>query len=186
MVYKITRGANMKFEYTGRHIEVTPALRSHVESHFDRINHLFTGNNTKAHVIIEVEKGRHRSEIVVNWRKEVLTANSTFSDMYQSLARTIDKIEKQASRLKSKIIDKHHKAQKVTTVADSTPEAAPATSPRVINVKNSSVKPMTVEEAILNLNTEENRFLIFRNADAGGRISVIYKRDDGNYGLIQP
>ena len=44
----------MKFEYTGRHIEVTPALRSHVESHFDRIDHLFSGNNTQAHVIIEV------------------------------------------------------------------------------------------------------------------------------------
>lgn len=174
----------MKFEYTGRHIEVTPALRSHVESHFDRINHLFSGNNTKAHVIIEVEKGRHRSEIVVNWRKEVLTANSTFSDMYQSLTKTIDKIEKQASRLKSKIIDKHHKAQKVTTVTESSPEIAPA-SPRIINIKNNSVKPMTAEEAVLNLDSEENQFLIFRNAD-NERISVIYKRKDGNYGLIQP
>jgi putative sigma-54 modulation protein len=165
-------------------MEVTPALRSHVESHFDRINHLFAGNNTKAHVIIEVEKGRHRAEIVVNWRKEVLTANSTFSDMYQSLTKTIDKIEKQASRLKSKIIDKHHKAQKVTTVTDSGPEIAPA-SPRIISEKNNSVKPMTAEEAVLNLDGEENQFLIFRNAD-NERISVIYKRKDGNYGLIQP
>jgi putative sigma-54 modulation protein len=175
----------MKFEYTGRHIEVTPALRSHVESHFDRIDHLFAGNNTKAHVIIEVEKGRHRSEIVVNWRKEVLTANSTFSDMYQSLTKTIDKIEKQASRLKSKIIDKHHKVQKVTTVKDSGPEIAPASPPTIIAEKNNSVKPMTAEEAVLNLDGEENQFLIFRNAD-NERISVIYKRKDGNYGLIQP
>lgn len=175
----------MKFEYTGRHIEVTPALRSHVESHFDRINHLFVGNNTKAHVIIEVEKGRHRSEIVVNWRKEVLTANSTFSDMYQSLTKTIDKIEKQASRLKSKIIDKHHKALKVTTVTEPGPEVAPALPPRIISEKNNSVKPMTAEEAVLNLNGDGNQFLIFRNAD-NERISVIYKRKDGNYGLIQP
>ena len=83
----------MKFEYTGRHIEVTPALRSHVENHFDRINHLFGGDSTKAHIIIEVEKGRHRSEIVVKWRKDVLTANTTISDMYQSLSQTIAKIE---------------------------------------------------------------------------------------------
>ena len=48
----------MKFEYTGRHIEVTPALRSHVEEHFDRISHLFDGKAIKAHVIIEVEKGQ--------------------------------------------------------------------------------------------------------------------------------
>ncbi len=174
----------MKFEYTGRHIEVTPALRSHVESHFDRIDHLFSGNNAKAHVIIEVEKGRHRSEIVVNWRKEVLAANSTFSDMYQSLSKTIDKIEKQASRLKNKIIDKHHKAKKVTTVTEPSAEIAPA-SPTIVNVENSSVKPMTEEEAVLALSMHEDQFLIFRNA-YDERISVIYKRNDGNYGLIQP
>lgn len=174
----------MKFEYTGRHMEVTPALRSHVETHFNRIDHLFSGNNAQAHVIIEVEKGRHRSEIVVNWRKEVLAANSTLADMYQSLSKTIDKIEKQASRLKSKIIDKHHKAIKVTTVAEPNAEIAPA-SPNIISEKNNTVKPMTDEEAVLNLNAQERNFLIFRNAD-NQRISVIYKRSDGNYGLIQP
>jgi putative sigma-54 modulation protein len=176
----------MKFEYTGRHIEVTPALRSHVESHFDKINHLFDGNNSKAHVIIEVEKGRHRSEIVVNWRKEVLTANSTLPDMYQSLTKTIDKIEKQVSRLKKKIIDKHHKAVKVATVAAEDGDDSPApTSPEIIETKRYAIKPMTDEEAALSLNDQENQFLVFRNADTN-RISVIYKRQDGNYGLIQP
>lgn len=177
----------MKFEYTGRHIEVTPALRSHVESHFDKINHLFDGNNnSKAHVIIEVEKGRHRSEIVINWRKEILTANSTLSDMYQSLTSTIDKIEKQARKLKSKITDKQQKAKKVTTIAAPEEEVAPApNSPQIIETKRYAVKPMTDEEAVLKLNNEENQFLVFRNADSD-RISVIYKRQDGNYGLIQP
>ena len=99
----------MNFEYTGRHIEVTPALRSHVENHFEKIRHLFDGNGTNAHVIIEVEKGRHRAEIILKWRDHVLTANSTVSDMYQSLTQTIDKIEKQALRLKKKVIDQHQK-----------------------------------------------------------------------------
>ena len=176
----------MKFEYTGRHIEVTPALRSHVESHFDKLNHLFDGDGAKAHVIIDVEKGRHRSEIVVNWRKEVLTANTTLADMYQSLSKTIDKIEKQALRLKNKITDKHHRAKKVTTVAAPAAEVAPApTSPQILVTQRYSVKPMTAEEAVLRLNDEENQFLVFRNADSD-RISVIYKRQDGNYGLIQP
>ena len=178
----------MKFEYTGRHIEVTPALRSHVESHFSKINHLFNGNDgaTKAHVIIEVEKGRHRSEIILHWRSEVLTANSSVSDMYQSLTQTIDKIEKQATRLKDKIIDKHHRAKKVTAVAEPENALPPApAAPRIINTKRYSVKPMTDEEAVLQLNEEENQFLVFRNAD-NDRISVIYKRKDGNYGLIQP
>jgi putative sigma-54 modulation protein len=178
----------MKFEYTGRHIDVTPTLRAHVESHFDKINHLFDGNdNSKAHVIIDVEKGRHRAEIIVYWHKEVLTATTTEADMYQSLTRTIDKIEKQVLKLKNKITDKHHRAKKVTVVAAAPDtDVAPAPdSPQIIETNNYPVKPMTAEEAVLRLNDEENQFLVFRNADSD-RISVIYKKQNGNYGLIQP
>jgi putative sigma-54 modulation protein len=176
----------MKFEYTGRHIEVTPALRSHVEEHFDRLNHLFDDNNSKAHIIIEVERGKHRSEVIVNWRKEVLTATTSISDMYKSLSQTIDKIEKQALKLKTKITDKQHRAKKVSTVPPKIDEVKPApNSPRIINTKNYPVKPMTEEEAVLRLADEENHFLVFRNA-ADERVSVIYKRKDGNYGLIKP
>ncbi len=176
----------MKFEYTGRHIEVTPALRSHVEEHFERLDHLFDGNNSKAHIIIEVERGKHRSEVIVKWRKEVLTANTSVSDMYKSLSQTIDKIEKQALRLKTKITDKQHKAKKVSTIPPKIDEVKPmANAPRIINTRNYAVKPMTDEEAVLRLNDEENQFLVFRNA-ADERVSVIYKRKDGNYGLITP
>jgi putative sigma-54 modulation protein len=148
---------------------------------------LFDGDGLKAHVIIDVEKGRHRSEIVVNWRKDVLTANTTEADMYQSLTRTIDKIEKQALKLKNKITDKHHRAKKVTTV-DAAPEAEVAPtpdSPQIFDTNNYAVKPMTAEEAVFRLNEDENQFLVFRNSESD-RISVIYKRQDGNYGLIQP
>jgi putative sigma-54 modulation protein len=176
----------MKFEYTGRHLEVTPALRSHVEEHFQRLNHLFDGKALNAHIIIEVEKGRHRSEIIVKWRNEVLTATSTLADMYQSLSKTIDKIEKQALKIKNKVIDKHHKAKKVTAVARPVDEVAPApNAPRIVSNKRYPVKPMTAEEAVFRLKDEENHFLVFRNAE-DEKISVIYKRKDGNYGLIQP
>ena len=176
----------MKFEYTGRHIEVTPALRSHVEEHFERLNHLFDGNNRNTHVIIEVEKNKHRAEIIVKWRNEVLTATTVADDMYQSLSQSINKIEKQALRLKSKIIDKHHKVKKVSTVVPDKTEVSPAPSAsKIIDSNNYPVKPMTAEEAVLRLNEDENQFLVFRNAD-NERISVVYKRKDGNYGLIQP
>jgi putative sigma-54 modulation protein len=178
----------MKFEYTGRHLEVTPALRSHVESHFDKLKHLFNGQAVNAHVIIEVEKGRHRAEIVVNWRDHTLTATSTVSDMYQALTQTITKLEKQALKLKNKVIDKNHRATKrsvvAATAADGDIPPAPA-APRIVNTRSYKVKPMTPEEAILNLQTEENQFLVFRDAD-NEKVSVIYRRKDGNYGLIQP
>lgn len=176
----------MKFEYTGRHIEVTPALKAHVEEHFERINHLFDGNHTKAHVIIEVERGRHRSEIIVRWRNDVLTATTSVNDMYQSLSQTIDKIEKQARRLKNKIIDKSHKAKKVSKIVADTVEVPPApTMPRIRNVKRYAVKPMTAEEAALSLKDKKEQFLVFRNSE-NEKMSVIYKREDGDFGLIEP
>ena len=103
----------MNIEFTGRHIEVTPAIKSHVEEQFKKIEHLFDGKPVKAHVIIEVERGMHRSEIVMNWRNEVLTAETSVSDMYLSLSQTIDKIGKRARKLKDKVIDKAHRATSV-------------------------------------------------------------------------
>ena len=177
----------MKFEYTGRHLEVTPALRSHVENHFDKLKHLFNGQAMNAHVIIEVAKGRHRAEIIVNWRDHVLTATTTVSDMYQALTQTITKLEKQATRLKDKVIDKHHRATKTSLVATPADEIPPAPrAPRIISSRSSyKVKPMTAEEAALLLQTDENQFLVFRDAE-NEKVSVIYRRKDGNFGLIQP
>ena len=106
----------MNIEFTGRHIEVTPALRTHVQDHFDKLEDLFGGKPAKIHVTIEVERGRHCSEAVVNWRTDTLTAESSHSDMYQSLTQTIGKIEKQARKLKEKVIDRSHKAQSTASV----------------------------------------------------------------------
>lgn len=175
----------MKFEYTGRHIEVTPALRAHVEEQFKKADHLFNGSAAKAHVIIEVEKGRHRSEIILNWRREVLTAATTNSDMYVSLSQTIAKLEKQALKIKNKVIDKAHKAERSSAVAvkgsDVKPEPA---KPRIIAARRYSIKPVTAEEAAMRLEEDSNDFLVFRNAE-NHKVAVIYKRKDGNYGLIQ-
>lgn len=178
----------MKFEYTGRHMEVTPALKAHVEEQFGRLKHLFNGDALSAHVIMEVEKGRHKSEIVLNWKREVLNANTTHADMYQSLSQTIGKIEKQALKLKKKITDKHQKAVKVGVAAADENDIITDdddTAKRIIDATDYDIKPITAEEAAVMLDGEENRFLVFREAGSQ-RVSVIYKRKDGHYGLIQP
>jgi putative sigma-54 modulation protein len=175
----------MKFEYTGRHIEVTPALRNHVEGHFGKIDHIFN-DSSNAHVIIDVDKGKHHSEIVLKWRNRVLTAEAISNDMYKALSKTIDKLEKQALKQKNKVIDKHHKAKKAVEVDPKVNEIEPSpVAPRIIKTRSYAVKPMTDEEAILTLNGEENQFLVYRDA-VTENVSVIYKRKDGNYGLIQP
>lgn len=176
----------MKFEFTGRHIDVTPALRSHVEDHFAKIEHLFDGKPAKAHVIIEVERGMHRSEIVINWRNEVLTAESSISDMYQSLSQTIGKIEKQARKLKDKVIDKSHRATKAAVITNLSDQAEKVAMPaRIIESNGLSTKPMAADEAAIELEDGGKQFLVFRNSDSG-KIAVIFRRDDGNYGLVQP
>ncbi|MDQ3685995.1 MAG: ribosome-associated translation inhibitor RaiA [Acidobacteriota bacterium] len=180
----------MKFEYTGRHLDVTPTLRTHVEDHFSKIEHIFDDSTARAHVIIEVNKNRHIGEVVLHWREHTLTATDTNADMYQALSRAIAKIEKQAVKLKKKIIERSHGGQPLSSL---TPidgdgravEAAPDDARRIINARRYTVKPMTAEEAALRLSGEADQFLVFRDADTS-RVSVLYKRKDGNYGLIQP
>jgi putative sigma-54 modulation protein len=177
----------MEFEYTGRHVDVTPAIRTHVEDHFQKLEHIFNDSTARAHVIIEVEKNRQIGEVLVHWREHTLTATDTNADMYQALTRAIAKIEKQALKLKKKIIDRKQGAKSLGTVApqpDGNLEASPA-RPRIIAARRYAVKPMTAEEAAMQLTGETDQFLVFRDADTQ-RIGVLYKRKDGNFGLIEP
>lgn len=177
----------MNFEYTGRHVEVTPALRKHVEDHFTKLDHIFNDSAARTHVIIEVEKNRQIGEVLVHWRDHTLTAKDTNADMYMALTRAIAKIEKQALRLKKKIIDRHQGAKRVSAVApnpDGQLEASPR-PPRIIVARRYTVKPMTAEEAALSLSSRDDQFVVFRDADTD-RVGVLYKRKDGNFGLIEP
>ena len=179
----------MKFEYTGRHMDVTPAIRTHVEDHFQKLDHIFTDPTVRAHVILEVAKNRQIGEVLVHWRDHTLTAKDTNADMYQALTHAIAKIEKQALKLRKKTIDRKQGAKPVSAVAPqpdgrAAVEASPR-PPRIIAARRYAVKPMTAEEAAMLLNDEPNQFLVFRDADTD-QLGVIYKRKDGNFGLIEP
>jgi len=177
----------MRFEYTGRHVEVTPAIRQHVEDQFRKLEPVFNGTNARVHVILEVEKNRHTGEVVVHWLDHTLTATDTNADMYMALSRAVGKIEKQALKLKKKIIDRKHTARKTSAVAPNPDGQIQATPPpvRIIPARRYSVKPMTPEEAALGLSGTNDHFVVFRDAETS-RVGVVYKRQDGNFGLIEP
>jgi putative sigma-54 modulation protein len=182
----------MQFEYTGRHMDVTPSIREHVEDHFKKLDHIFVNSSTaSAHVIIDVIKNRHNAEIVLHWREHTLTAKDTNADMYQALTRVIDKLEKRALKLKKKIIDRKQNSPPLSAIAataeSNAAEGAPAArpAPRIISARRYRIKPMTAEEAALTLAEDTNQFVFFQDSDTS-RLSVLYKRKDGNYGLIQP
>ncbi|HWN11594.1 MAG TPA: ribosome-associated translation inhibitor RaiA [Pyrinomonadaceae bacterium] len=177
----------MKFEYTGRHVEVTGAIRKHVEDHFKKLAHIFDGTTAWAHVVIDVEKNRHIAELIVHWRDHTLTAKDINADMYLALTRAIAKIEKQSLKLKQKIVDRRQGARRTAAVAPTPDGQIKATPrpPRIIAARRYSIKPMTAEEAALRLSADPDQFLVFRDADTE-RVGVLYKRSDGNYGLIEP
>lgn len=174
----------VKIDFTGRHIEVTDALKKHAAGQFERLGPLFDSKPPKANVTIEVERGRHRSEIVVHWRNETLSATSIDADMYQSLSKSVAKIEKQARKLKDKVIDKSHRARR-SAGSPKGDSVAPTRTPKIVVSKMKAQKPITAQEAAMALDEGKEPFLLFRDSD-GGDIALIYKRPDGNYGLIQP
>lgn len=177
----------MRFEYTGRHLEVTPAIRKHVESHFKKLAHIFNDSTALTHVIIAVEKNRQIAEVIVHWRDHTLTAKDINADMYMALTRAIGKIEKQALKLKNKMIDRKQGARRAAAVAPEPGGRLEATprEPRIIAARRYAVKPMTAEEAAMRLSGEQDQFVVFRDADTD-RLGVLYKRKDGNFGLIEP
>ncbi|MDQ2937626.1 MAG: HPF/RaiA family ribosome-associated protein, partial [Acidobacteriota bacterium] len=153
-----------------------------------KLDHIFNGTTADwTHVIIDVEKNRHIGELIVHWRDHTLTAKDINPDMYMALTRAIAKIEKQALRLKEKVIDRKQGARRTAAVAptpDGNLEAEPR-PPRIIAARRYSIKPMTAEEAAMQLSSAPDQFIVFRDADTQ-RIGVLYKRADGNFGLIEP
>jgi putative sigma-54 modulation protein len=142
---------------------------------------------TDAHVILAVEKKRQTGELIVHWRDHTLTAKDTNADMYMALSRAISKIEKQAIKLKKKIINRKHGSPKTSVAVAKTDRQLKASPPpvRIVNARRYNVKPMTAEEAALELSDRTDQFVVFRDADTD-RVGVLYKRQDGNFGLIEP
>lgn len=177
----------MKIEYTARNFTISPAIKKHINDHFKKLNTMLNGA-TQAHVILTVGKHhRNVAEIVVNWQDHALTSKADTTDMYASSLQAIDKLHKQVVKLKGKIIDRSHHAKSAKSIAPSPipPVELEKEAPRIIRSRRYSIKPMTPEEAVLKVEESTDQFLVFRDAETE-RIGVLYKRKDGNYGLIEP
>ena len=123
----------------------------------------------------------------MNWHDHALTGKADTNDMYASVSQAIDRIRRQVLKVKGKIIDRKHHALATSVVAPSPgPPVTPAASaPRIVRSRRYAVKPMTPEEAMLRVEEAAEQFIVFRDAETD-RVGVIYKRRDGNFGLIEP
>ena len=177
----------MEFEFTGRHINVTPAVEDLVRRELGKLDLILDSAPIRAHVIVSAEKHRKRTEIVVHWRDSVFTAVGENADLTQSVATAAARVHKQGLRLKEKFHAKtrnRRPARSVAPVPGGALEAAP-NAPRIVPQRRYRVKPMTPEEAAIILADSDDQFLVFRDAETN-RVGVLYNRTDGNLGLIEP
>ncbi len=177
----------MKLEITGRHLVVTPALRTYLERRLRKFAKIF-GDGLNCHVVIDVEKDRHAAEIVLRSKILNITGKGETPDMYASILKAVDKLERQALRHKAKIIETKRQRAKDRSVAEKSGmgrAARPASvqSDGGILEEEARGKPMAVEEAVLQLGASEYPFVVFRNVESGS-VNVLYRRRDGSLGLI--
>jgi putative sigma-54 modulation protein len=177
----------MEFEFTGRHIEITPAVEKLVQKELTRLDRLLDSAPIRTHVTVSAEKHRKRTEIVLYWRDNVFTAAGEDADLNQSVATAASRVHKQVLRLKEKFHTRKKgrvSMKQVAPVPGGTIPAAPNAG-RIIPARRYRVKPMTQEEAAILLADSDDQFIVFRDSETN-RVGVLYRRTDGNLGLIEP
>jgi putative sigma-54 modulation protein len=181
----------MQVNITFRHLDPTEALKSHVK---ERVGHVqrYIDRPSEAHAVLHVENLDHHAEITVKAGRFLLRGSAKSPDMYASIDAATDKIERQLKKHKERLHG--HKANG-HAVADWKPvdvrhdvldilEHPDRPSHRVVKSSQFQAKPMTVDEAILQLELLDSSFYVFQNAKDGA-INVVFRRDDGAFGLVE-
>jgi putative sigma-54 modulation protein len=173
----------MKIEFTGRQTEVSPGARVLAERKLQKLARVLPGL-TRAHVIVTADKHRLIVEVSAHSRRVELAAQSRSNDVALSINDAMDKLLRQAQRYVGKRQERKRKPSLRTLPALAEGAGADG-APRVVRSRRFAVKPMTLDEAALEVGSREEGFLVFRDA-ATERVSVLYRRKDGNLGLIEP
>ncbi|QAR33051.1 ribosome-associated translation inhibitor RaiA [Geovibrio thiophilus] len=175
----------MNVQITARNIEITDAIRSYAEKKVAKLEKYFD-HITEANVLLEVQKNLHIVEVLITAKGVFMKGLEKSEDLYASIDLSVDKIEKQLIKYKEKLkskklMDKEFRAPLKLNVLDV--DSFDSNEPRVVVSKDMPVKPMDVEEAVMQMDLLNKTFFVFRNAESG-ELSVVYRRDDGNIGLI--
>jgi len=178
----------MTVDITGRHIEVTEPIRKFATDRLERLKGIID-DVIEAHFILTVEKHqRHIAEVNLKTRHNFHHGEEVSTDMYTSIAAVLDKVEKQILRSKGKNQARHRRNNNAGVVLSSEIEAEEALGdnlPRIIRTHEVAAKPLTVDDAAVEVADSPAAFLVFRNAETQ-LLNVVYKRKDGNIGWIEP
>ena len=189
----------MRLELTGRHITITPAIRRLIEQRLAPMLRLLNDSAVSAQVVLTREKTRVQAEVTLHARGEhFLHGEATGRDVDTALSAAADKVDRQVRSLKSRWSKGKRQGVSAAKAASATPRperaarafsgrasAAEPRSRRIVRARRYEVKPMSVDEAALEVSDGSDAFLVFRNA-ATDTINVLFRRSDGNLGLIEP
>jgi putative sigma-54 modulation protein len=168
----------MKVTITGRKVSLKDAFKEKVEKRLAKFNRFFE-DDAQAFVTVTIEGGRQTVELTIKSKGMIYRAEETTRDMQYSFDDAADSIMRQITRNKSRLEKRLRKG-----AFENVEETAEADFD-VVKTKSFSVKPMSVEEAILEMNLVDHEFFAFLNDQTGG-VSIVYRRKEGGYGLLEP
>lgn len=182
----------MQIQITARHVDVSDKLKSYIRSRVEKLDKFIDGI-TDVHVILSSEKYRQIAELNVHSRGNIyLSAMEASEDLKSSVTQAIEKVQSQAKKQRAKKISKKRRraarAQGEGTfnvIVGESPASSGNQPSEIIESRRFVIKPLTVDEAVIEIEAEGAEFLVFRNASSS-RTNVLYRRPDGNFGLIDP
>jgi len=173
----------MRIIISGRNIVVTEALKEKIYKKLAKFEKFF-GENSEAHATLSVEKGRHIFEVTIPFNGIILRGEEATDDMYMSIDNVIEKLERQVRKQKTKL-ERRMKDYNLRfdTLFDDIPDIEEEEL-KIVRTKKFTIKPMPAEEAAMQMELLGHSFFVFSNSETE-EVNVIYKRKDGNYGLIE-
>ena len=174
----------MKFQYSEKKVKLPENVHAYAEKKVMKLARYFE-EDAEALVVFSVEKNRNNVELTVRGAGTVFRANESTSDMFASIDASIGTIEGQIRKNKTRLARRLRKDAFARTVeVTSFIEEEPEDSLDIIRAKKFYFRPMSREEAILQMNLLDHGFFAFRDEDNGGSFAVVYKRKEGGYGVI--
>ncbi len=174
----------MQIIITGKNVELSQALKDYVEKKVSRLEKYLEEPIT-VNVVLSSEKFRKMVDLTISSKEGVFHGSEESHDMYTSIDKVVDTMEITLRRKKEKIKETRVRGAKQIPAEEFLFSSETTRDEKAIIEERIDAKPMTVDEAALQLETENQNFLVFINAETG-RVNVIYKRKDGNFGLIVP
>ncbi len=176
----------MKFTFTDKKINLPGKVHAYAEKKVGKLDRYFKAD-AEASVVFSVEKDRNNVEVTVRSGGTIYRISESTSDMFASIDAAVASIERQIRKNKARLEKRLRQDAFERTVDESEVSFAPEEPEedfKVVRTKKFPIRPMTVEDAILQMNLVGHTFFAFRDADSDGAFAVVYRRNDGGYGII--